>query len=108
MVGLPIPFCNGIGRIHAEPLFVTFFQDGDLGFCVVDSHVSDGANSSNSDILVLNERMFTLYVSPRGNLKIEDWQTPVDMDAITTKMLWAGNLVCKSPRTQAKLANITG
>ena len=92
------------------------FQDVNAGFTnlfcegipwFVDSHVSDGANSSNSDILVLNERMFTLYVSPRGNLKIEDWQTPVDMDAITTKMLWAGNLVCKSPRTQAKLANIT-
>lgn len=93
------------------------FQDVNAGFTnlfcegipwFVDSHVSDGANGSNSDILVLNERMFTLYVSPRGNLKIEDWQTPVDMDAITTKMLWAGNLVCKSPRTQAKLANITG
>ena len=46
-------------------------------------------------------------MTARVDLKIEDWQTPVDMDAITTKMLWAGNLVCKSPRTQAKLANIT-
>lgn len=85
--------------------FHNLLFDG-IPWCV-DSHVSDGANSSNSDILFLNENFLWLYVSPRADLYMEDFQTPTDMDAITSKLLWAGNLACSAPRLQAKMTAVT-
>lgn len=86
--------------------FHNLLFDG-IPWCV-DSHVSDGANSSNSDILFINENFLHLYVSPRADLYMEEFQTPADMDAITGKLLWAGNLACGAPRLHAKMTAVTG
>lgn len=61
---------------------------------VVDSHV-DAASSggTNTKIYFLNEDYMYWAVSPRADMKIEDFQTPITQDAMSTKMLWAGNLI---------------
>lgn len=73
---------------------------------VVDSHCADGPSTSNSGIYMLNEDYIFLYTSPRADFYLEDFQTPVNQDAMTSKLLWAGNLVVTNCATQGKLSNI--
>ncbi len=73
---------------------------------VVDSHVFDGPNASNSAILFLTEDFFNLVVSPRADVYLEEFQTPVDQDAMVSKMLWAGNLVLSNCARQGKMTAI--
>lgn len=74
---------------------------------IVDSHTFDGPNSSNSAILMLNENYMWLAVSPRADFYLEDFQTPVNQDAMTAKLLWAGNLIVTNCARQGKLTNIS-
>lgn len=74
---------------------------------VVDSHVFDGPDTSNSAVVMLNEDYFYWAVSPRADFYLEDFQTPVTQDAMVAKLLWAGNLICTNPSVQGKLSNIS-
>ncbi len=74
---------------------------------VVDSHVFDGPNSSNSAIVMLNEDYIYWAVSPRADFYLEDFQTPTNQDAMVAKMLWAGNLVVTNCARQGKLSALT-
>ena len=75
---------------------------------VVDSHVPDGAtNSSNSDIYMLNEDYFSLVVNTMADFYLEDFQVPVNQDAMVAKILWAGNLVVMNTQRQAKMTTVT-
>lgn len=74
---------------------------------VVDSHVFDGPNSSNSAVVMLNEDYIYWAVSPRADFYLEDFQTPVNQDAMVAKMLWAGNLVVTNCSRQGKLSALT-
>lgn len=74
---------------------------------IVDSHTFDGPNSSNSAILMLNENYIWLAVSPRADFYLEDFQTPVNQDAMVAKLLWAGNLIVTNCARQGKLSNIS-
>lgn len=75
---------------------------------LVDSHVPDGdVNSSNSGIYMLNEEYFTFCVSPRADFYLEDFQKPIDQDAMVAKLLWAGNFICRNPQRQGKLVHVT-
>lgn len=74
---------------------------------VVDSHVPDGAtNASNSDIYMLNEDYFRLVVNPMADFYLEDFQVPVNQDAMVAKILWAGDLVIGNTKRQAKATTI--
>jgi hypothetical protein len=64
---------------------------------VVDSQV-DGA--SNGKVYMLNENWFHLVVNPRADMAMEEFQTPVNQDAMVSQILWAGNLICTNPRLQ--------
>jgi len=75
---------------------------------IIDSHVPDGPNSSNSAVYFLNEDYIWLAVSPRADFWMEDFQTPVNQDAMVAKLLWAGNLVVTNCKSQGKLTGITG
>jgi hypothetical protein len=37
---------------------------------------------------------------------LQDFQTPVDQDAMTALLLWAGNLVCGNVQRQGKFTAI--
>lgn len=69
---------------------------------VVDSHVPDGPNSTNSDIYMLNEDYFSLIVNTMADFYLEDFQVPTNQDAMVAKVLWAGNLVISNTARQAK------
>lgn len=73
---------------------------------VIDSHVPDGANASNSDIYFLNEDYIQLVVSPMADFYLEDFQVPINQDAMAAKILWAGNLVVMNTQRQAKATAI--
>lgn len=75
---------------------------------VVDSHVFDGPNASNSAILFLCEDYIEWGVSPRADMYLEDFQTPVDQDAMTAKLLWAGNLIVTNCARQGRMSGLTG
>lgn len=70
---------------------------------VVDSHVHN-----SSTVYFLNEDYLFLVVSPKADFLLEDFQTPVNQDAMVAKLLWAGELVCTNPARQGKLTAITG
>lgn len=68
---------------------------------VVDSQVDASTGTpSNGKLYMLNENWFELAVSPRADMALEDFVTPHDQDAMTAKILWAGELICKNPRLQ--------
>lgn len=75
---------------------------------VQDSHVFDGPNASNSAILMLTEDYIEWGVSPRADMYLEDFQTPTDQDAMTAKLLWAGNLIVTNCARQGKMTAVTG
>lgn len=69
---------------------------------VVDSHVP--ANH----IFFLNEDYIAFVVSPRADFYMEDFQTPVNQDAMVAKILWAGNLILNNVKRQGKFTAVTG
>lgn len=73
---------------------------------ITDSHVFDGPDASNSAIVFLNEDFLYWVVSPRADFYLEDFQTPVNQDAMVAKMLWAGNVVFTNVATQGKMTAV--
>lgn len=74
---------------------------------VVDSHVFDGPNASNSAITMMNEDYIYIAVSPRADFYLTPFQEPVNQDAMTAKMLWAGNLIVPNTQRQGKMSNVS-
>lgn len=68
---------------------------------VVDSHVP--ANH----IFFLNEDYIYLYVNPRADFNMREFREPVNQDAMTALILWAGNIVLSNCQLQGKLSNVT-
>lgn len=75
---------------------------------VVDDNVFDGPNTSNSAVVGLDEDYLYWAVSPRADFYLEDFQKPVNQDAMVAKLLWAGNLVLPNTQRQFKMTAITG
>ena len=67
---------------------------------LTDSHIPTSGTDGN--FFWLNEDYVTLTVATRAQFKIEDFQTPVNQDAMTAKLLWAGNLSFSNTARQAK------
>jgi len=74
---------------------------------IVDDNMFDGPNTSNSGILMLNEDYIHFAVSPRADFYLEDFQTPLNQDAMAAKLLWAGNLIVRNPARQGKMTNVS-
>jgi len=68
---------------------------------LVDSHCQA------SHVYMLNEDYFTLGVHPRADMWLEDFQVPVNQDAISAKLYWGGQLMCTNPARQAKFTALT-
>jgi hypothetical protein len=67
----------------------------------MDSQVDASTGTpTNGKLYMLNENWFELAVSPRADMAMEDFVTPHDQDAMTAKILFAGELICKNPRLQ--------
>lgn len=64
-------------------------------------------NAPSNTIYLLNENFIELVVSPRADFFLNDFEKPVDQDAYISTLVWAGNLICTNPRTQAALTNLS-
>lgn len=74
---------------------------------VVDPHVGDGPNANNGRIYWLNENTFHLVVTPRADFYMEDFQKPINQDAVATTILFAGNLVNTAPNLNGVMTNVS-
>lgn len=83
----------------AQAGFTNLLFDG-IPF-VVDSHVP--ANR----IFFLNEDYIYLYVNPRADFNMKEFREPVNQDAMTSLILWAGNLCISNVARQGVMTNIT-
>lgn len=72
---------------------------------VTDSHM--GTSTSKGGPYFLNEDYFELVVSENANFKLQDFQTPVNQDAMTALLLWAGNLTCANLARQGRFTNLS-
>lgn len=67
---------------------------------LVDSHVP--ANN----IFMLNEDYWYLLINPRADMELKEFREPVNQDAMTAFILWAGNLICGNVARQGKFTNV--
>ncbi len=74
---------------------------------IVDSHVFDGANSSNSAIVMVNEDFVYLIVNNLADFRMEEWQKPPDQDAYVSMILWAGNVALSNDARHGKMTALT-
>lgn len=72
---------------------------------LVDSHIP--TTGTYGKLFFFNEDYITMIVATRAQFKIEDFQTPVNQDAMTSKLLWAGNVVCANRARQGKFTALT-
>lgn len=76
----------------------------------VDSHITTApgfvANTTGC-VFMLNEDFMFLYVSPKANFTLEDFQTAINQDAMVAKLLWAGNIIFSNLALQAKFTTLT-
>lgn len=75
---------------------------------VADSHVPNGSGGSSTEIYFLNEDYFYFCVSPRADFYLEDFQVPVNQDAMVAKLFWAGNVLLTNAARQGKFTNVAG
>lgn len=74
----------------------------------VDSHVNSSRGGTTGDSLYfLNEDYWEWIVHSNRDIIVEDFQQPVNQDAMVAKMLFMGNLVCSNVRLQGVMTAIT-
>lgn len=67
----------------------------------VDSHVPA------SQMFFLNEDYMYLYVNPRADFNMKEFREPVNQDAMTSLILWAGDICFSNLQRQGKLTGVT-
>jgi len=55
----------------------------------------------------LNEDYIYLFVNPRADFNMKEFREPVNQDAMTSLILWAGNVVLTNCARQGKLLGVT-
>lgn len=68
--------------------------------------VADSKCTANH-LYFLNEDFFTLYVQSNRDFVMKDFREPVNQDAWTSLLLWAGNLICENCSLQGKMTAVT-
>jgi hypothetical protein len=67
----------------------------------VDSHVP------TANMFMLNEDYIYLYVNPRADFNMKEFREPVNQDAMTSLILWAGDVCFSNLQRQGKLTGVT-
>lgn len=65
------------------------------------------SNVQANHIYFLNEDFLYWGVSPRADFFLEDFQAPIQQDAMVSKLLWAGQLIVTNCRLQGKMTVLT-
>ena len=64
-------------------------------------------NVPSQQMYFLNEDYWYLFVQPNRDFYLRDFVIPVNQDAYTSLLLWAGNAVCTNISRQGKLTGIS-
>ena len=72
---------------------------------LVDSHIPTTGTEGN--IFFLNEDYIQIVTAARADFHLQDFQTPVNQDAMTALLIWAGQLVFSNIQRQGKFTAIT-
>lgn len=76
----------------------------------VDDNINDtnlGSGNGDRTIFALNENVLQWVVSPRGDFYMEDFQKPVNQDAMVATLLFAGNVISQSSRLHGRMTALT-
>jgi hypothetical protein len=85
-----------------RPINVGFSQiDFNGAAVVVDSHCP------TASVYFLNTKWLKLVVHSKRFASFTDWMYPTNQDSALKRLYFAGELVCKAPRLQACLTNVT-
>jgi hypothetical protein len=68
---------------------------------LVDSHCPAG------NIFLLNEEYMLLYVNTNRDFFLRDFDAPINQDAFTSMIYWAGNLIFTNVIRQGKITGVT-
>lgn len=60
-----------------------------------------------SQIYFINEDYMYVFVNPRADFTMKEFREPVNQDAMTSLILWAGNLCFNNLARQGRLTNVT-
>jgi hypothetical protein len=71
---------------------------------LVDSHIPTSGTEGN--IFFLNEDYAQIITAARADFHLQDFQTPVNQDAMTALLIWAGQLVISNIQRQGKFTAI--
>jgi hypothetical protein len=71
---------------------------------LVESHIPTSGSEGN--IFFLNEDYAQIVTATRADFHLQDFQTPVNQDAMTALLLWAGQLVLGNIQRQGKFTAI--
>jgi hypothetical protein len=72
---------------------------------LVDSHIPTSGSEGN--IFFINEDYAQIVTASRADFHLQDFMTPVNQDAMTALLLWAGNLVFGNIQRQGKFTAIS-
>jgi hypothetical protein len=64
------------------------------------------SNIPANHIFYLNEDYIYLFVNPRADFNMKEFREPVNQDAMTSLILWAGNVVLSNCARQAKMTSV--
>lgn len=68
---------------------------------VVDSHVASG------NLWLINSDTMKLIVHKDRDFRFTGFQTPTNQDALVGQILWAGQLICQSPRLNTRMTGLS-
>lgn len=68
--------------------------------------VADSKATANH-LYFLNEDFFNLYVQTNRDFTMKDFREPINQDAWSSLLLWAGNLICENCSLQGKMSAVT-
>jgi hypothetical protein len=71
---------------------------------LVDSHIPTSGTEGN--IFLLNEDYCQVVTAARADFHLQDFMTPVNQDAMTALLIWAGQLVVSNIQRQGKFTAI--
>lgn len=69
--------------------------------------VTVDSKCTTNHVYFLNETYWDLVVASKVDFRMKEFREPVDQDAMTSLILWAGTLICRNPARQGKLSAIT-
>ena len=74
---------------------------------IVDSHIGAAAPLADGSVFFINENFLNFIILSQVDFYLEDFQTPIDQDAMVSKLLWGGDMALNNCARQGKFTALT-